>query len=58
MRVLKCLTSYSEEFCLSVLAEVFERGDCPRTDNKLYEVLLNRIWEKNQEEMHIIGTGT
>lgn len=48
VRVIKQLSVFSEEDCLAELAIVFEAGDFPRTDDKLYEVLSNRLWERQQ----------
>lgn len=49
VRVIKRLSPFSEEMCLIVLADIFEKGDFPRTDDKLYEVLSDKLWEKEQE---------
>lgn len=48
VRVIKQLSVFNEEDCLAELAVVFEAGDFPRTDDKLYEVLSNRLWERQQ----------
>lgn len=55
VRIIKQLqtSAYTEEDCLAVLAEVFEAGDFPRTDDKLYQILSNRLWERHQQEQRV-----
>ena len=49
VRVIKQLSAYPEEQCLAELADVFENSDFPRTDDKLYGVLSDRLWEGQQQ---------
>lgn len=55
VRIVKQLqtSAYTEEQCLAVLADVFEAGDFPQTDDKLYQILSNRLWERHQQEQRV-----
>lgn len=50
VRVVKRLREYKEEDCLSALRSIFEQGDFPKTDDKLYQALSNALWKRFSEE--------